>query len=747
MKPGYEALPTDPQGRFRVAGVIPGFPLTLNVVRRAQIQTIALGLEEWLGLRPGETKDLGDITVKLGEGNAEPPQEKNEEPKGADGANQNKPPTANGEASDLITYRGRVLDPEGQPVAGARLYLSGPATVKPNPAVRATTGADGRYHFTVRSADVTDPKTGQLWFAHLFVAAAEGYGPDWVAMRKQPEGELTFHLVRPGEPIKGRVLDLQGKPLRGIAIQVHGIETLPQEDLAPYLQAWEAGTLGPGVEMKALYQPWSNGLPRHAATTDSDGRFTLQPDAGRQRMVLLSVQGPDIANGTVRVVPRPPDEIKRLMSKGTRPNSPTLYAPTFDYVAEPTRVVLGTVREQGTGKPLAGVTVSGYAEGYLWYNSAEVVTDAQGRYRLTGLPSSKVYQHFHVGASPAEGSSFLQVDKRVKNGDGQGPLQVDFELVRGVPVKGRVTDQVTGKPPPACQVFYSPLSGNPDARTAPGVAAYAETDRDGRFTFLSLPGPGILLARVRDNPEKNIYVQARFTPEDRKKTFYSSIQGDDAVATASRGIELLHIYNAYHVIDPPPNAAAVTADIVFVPGKEVTGTVVDPAGTPLKGALVYGLSNYWHEEARTLDSSRFTAIGLDPRCQRKLLFAHPGRKLAGHLYLRGDEAIPPVVKLEPWGTVTGRLTDADGNPRKGAGVDLTYERKDGGVYHARFDSVSWMKSPLEATQTDQDGRFCVEGVIPGLKVGMNIFAEKRYQRWATLGPGETKDLGDIPMVP
>src|SRR5262249_36966940 len=63
-------------------------------------------------------------------------------------------------AQENIKVRGRVLDPEGKPFAGAKLYLGGHTGLKaPTYPVRATSGEDGSFAFTFAKSelDKTDP--------------------------------------------------------------------------------------------------------------------------------------------------------------------------------------------------------------------------------------------------------------------------------------------------------------------------------------------------------------------------------------------------------------------------------------------------------------------------------------------------------------------------------------------------------------------------------------------------------------
>ena len=58
---------------------------------------------------------------------------------------------------------GRVVDPDGRPVAGAKLYLTEPYDYfrqpQPPAAVRATTGKDGRFEFKATVLELSAPES------------------------------------------------------------------------------------------------------------------------------------------------------------------------------------------------------------------------------------------------------------------------------------------------------------------------------------------------------------------------------------------------------------------------------------------------------------------------------------------------------------------------------------------------------------------------------------------------------------
>ncbi len=114
----------------------------------------------------------------------------------------------------------------------------------------------------------------------------------------------------------------------------------------------------------------------------------------------------------------------------------------------------------------------------------------------------------------------------------------------------------------------------------------------------------------------------------------------------------------------------------------------------------------------------------------------------GSLIARGDEAEPYTVQLQPWGTIIGRLVDTQGKPRPK--VDLmTSDWQAAMVDPARGLLSGGLK-------TDEQGRFRVEGLVPGQEYSGNAVGAEAakggfgavFDR-VVLKPGETRDLGDI----
>src|SRR5262249_31050401 len=133
-------------------------------------------------------------------------------------------------------------------------------------------------------------------------AVAEGYGFDWAKLdRANPGGELTLRLV-PDQPVHGRILDLDGKPVAGAKVSLvwGGVEAYPGRDLKGLLE--EIRTKNSLVPPRKRWWGPLPGQPQGLAT-DIDGRFQVS-GLGRERTVDFDVEAPGIAKSHLRVMTR-----------------------------------------------------------------------------------------------------------------------------------------------------------------------------------------------------------------------------------------------------------------------------------------------------------------------------------------------------------------------------------------------------------------------------------------------------------
>jgi hypothetical protein len=136
----------------------------------------------------------------------------------------------------------------------------------------------------------------------------------------------------------------------------------------------------------------------------------------------------------------------------------------------------------------------------------------------------------------------------------------------------------------------------------------------------------------------------------------------------------------------------------------------------------------------TLKSATFTVLDLHPARTRDLFFYHRGKNLGRFLQIRGDQGEPLKVELQPCGSASGRVVDKDGKPV--SGLHFSFCRGINPLGGCRVD-----------LETDREGRFRAEGLVPGQKYYLRRPHEANVVdsnlREVTVKPGEKIDIGDV----
>jgi RNA polymerase sigma factor (sigma-70 family) len=645
-----------------------------------------------------------------------------------------------GEADAGLVVSGHVLDPAGKPLPGANVrlfYRPGHAwsyAERSQPtSVTATAGPDGSFRLTAPKVHFVQEHQA------VVVAAARGFGPAWtdVGAQNQARG-FSLRLATDDVPVTGRVVDLQRRPVRGAIIRMSQLRASPREDLAPWVAAVKekAGTslrLEPQYLSRRL--PWAQ-VPAQAraAVTDADGRFRLT-GLGRERLVTVRLDGPTIASQEVRILTRPgrPMQVPATEwgPEAGRPVETLYYPATFELVAGPTCPVVGVVRDRDTGKPLAGATVQSYRianapladQGFV-----RTTTDAAGHYRLVGLPKGAGNQ---IMVGPPDDRPYLVVAAKVPDPPAIATVTVDFRLKRAIWIEGRLTDKATGKPVQGMVTYFA---GAHNTRVGE-YAGYegpinnrlvSNVREDGTFRVAGLPGPGYLAV----------------WSSDRYLTVYERNDADGTRDNATRTAPVrvsTEGMNALAAIDPPPGRAAFRRNVTLDPGDTLRGTVLGPDGKPLAGVRTLGLSG-WVGWSRPLETASFTVSAFNPRRPRRVYFVHPARHLAAVLDLSRDGHTPLTVRLAPGAAVTGRLVDADRQPQANVRLSVAFR-----FHWGPFSYLIVGYFPGEV-RTDRDGRFRVDGLLPGQQFQL-YEGSADLRSFTDLRAGQTKDLGDLLQKP
>src|SRR5581483_394207 len=200
-------------------------------------------------------------------------------------------PSAEGRAAQpLMNLSGRVLDPQGQPLSGAKLLLVG-KTAKP--VDLGTSAPDGRFTVTVPKDSTHDH--------HFLAASAPGTGMDFVSTGGlDPARTLELRLVR-DNVIRGRVVDTQGKPVAGVQVGVAAIGVSDANSADRFLAAWTNRMfwIWPGEDRTV----WQEGGVIAESTTNANGQFAIA-GTGAERVDSLNLSGAGIAHASARVVNR-----------------------------------------------------------------------------------------------------------------------------------------------------------------------------------------------------------------------------------------------------------------------------------------------------------------------------------------------------------------------------------------------------------------------------------------------------------
>jgi RNA polymerase sigma factor (sigma-70 family) len=682
-----------------------------------------------------------------------------------------QPAAAIADAGEAGKFRGRVLDPDGKPLGGARVFVvpfyDESSALGP---VRATTGADGRFEFDAPDLTYTGLDGLPARREGLVVVTNDGYAPDWfhtwgddhrgIQQYWDPVqgAAVNLQLAKDDVPIRGRFLDPAGRPLAGARVRLTGLMTPKGRDLGAHLEKWSKASAFSGFLSRVpnyereLWRPRLLPGLTTETRTDADGRFTLS-GLGRDRIADLKVSAPGVVDTALQVMTRAAPDTRILSADGGANAGTVIHGAGFTLRLEPGLTVKGRVIDRDTREPIPGMWVGPLqnAVNQLAPSLYPWVTDADGRFTITGLdPRMLTWDGAHrtVVAVAAPGLPYQTAWVAVK-----GTEDVVIECRRGIPFRLTLVDE-RGRPVEA-EVTYADVQPNDnvvhDEVTWP--VSHAARTAGGTYQGFVLSGPGAVLVKT---PRRAGYRPARVDPKaffapgranwtaEEQATAYGTpdtltTSNGRYIGTIYRGSTLdQRDYAAIVLVNPPPDSGPLRLSATVVRDRPRRVSLVDPDGRPVVGAemIIEGV-----QTLRTmLRAASFPLTGLHPDRVQLITFIKEDRRLIGQLQARGDGDAPSTVRMQAWGTVTGRVVDENGKPLA--------------------DAAIWFKAdgadPWVGGKTDVHGRFRGDRVIPGLGYSVATISQGRLSAEPSAGtlpeklvlrPGEVRDLGDIRIKP
>jgi hypothetical protein len=342
------------------------------------------------------------------------------------------------------TLSGRVLGPEGRPLAGARVRLNLPENDPWGRPAEAVSGADGRFRL-----GPTKP-----WYRHFagsVTVDADGLvgeivSNDALLIAPGADTDLGPIHLHHGRAFTGRVVRADGSPVVGATVEASAYR-------------YRMGGLNASTTSRATL------------TTDADGRFRTPPLPTGQVWCNVMADGCQTGRTVARVLPVDrPGVVDELPEIRLEPETP----------------IPGIVRDEA-GRPIAGVRV------VLTWDEA-YTTDVEGRFTLRrrGVPTEFQLQadregfvHFNRTFRVKPDGVYRAEDWLDATRDVGPRPSLEITMTRAGWIEGRAVDEQTGEPVAVSALACCLFDRNPDGSiTLSSCAQHTfEPSGDGRFRF------------------------------------------------------------------------------------------------------------------------------------------------------------------------------------------------------------------------------------------------------------------------
>jgi hypothetical protein len=654
---------------------------------------------------------------------------------------------APGRADDLP---GRVVDRSGAAVAGARIWaLYGGRDTET--VATATTDGEGRFVLPRVVNRIRPP--GYSQDLGLFARARDG-SIGWLRPRARggPEGQgVSIELEAVGD-LRSRLTDQGGRPIAGVDVAPVLLSRTDTDyqwlspEASAVLRATTAADgsfvlkgIPRGATIYLRVADPKFGTPMVSWDTSQAGTIVLDGRLGRikGRLNLPEAARPDLPftlslvshgrprssatgafgvvcfrnattdrNGTFQFETLPPGRytLRAYFDENgiiaTKPQSEIEVGPgavaTIEVPLQRQPMIAGQVVDAQSGNGIAEIGVR-----TLWREEgknfnlivSEATTDAKGRYRIAARPGKTVVELTRVPATYRALDNGRSLDQEVK-ADQAWP---DIKLTSAVAFDGVVVD-AAGRPVPSAEVYYLFTRKGRGARQEPVRTALDGTfrldglDPDGKVSFWARAGDattdGAVVAKPREG-KVTLKLDPKFTVRLRG-------QANDGNSRRIAGAEVrLRWMRWVAPEDGKPLTMATTTVLA-------TGTTSKDGWFVFRG-LWPGATYSAMVEARGHDKGESSEV-----------IGKVGE----------TQSIGKIVLLGTGGYVAGRVIGSDGQPIVGAAV---FNRADA-------------PEPI-ATSTDPQGRFRLDGFLPGTR-----FAFVRKQGYRFTGVKADRDRDNLTIT-
>ncbi|HEV3093511.1 MAG TPA: carboxypeptidase regulatory-like domain-containing protein [Solirubrobacteraceae bacterium] len=220
---------------------------------------------------------------------------------------------------------------------------------------------------------------------------------------------------------------------------------------------------------------YNNGTSLGSTTTRQDGTYAVGGIPTGSYTVGFALP----AGGTVNYLPQYYDNAASASSATSVAVIAGQTTTGIDAALQSGGQVTGVVTDAATGKPVQNSSVELLTGSYYFY--ASTLTDGNGDYTFSGLPSGSYQVAFSIGdgdylAQNYDGQNGYRSYTNVTVAQGSTTAGIDAALAVPAEIQGTVTDSVTG----------SPVSGVTVSTTGPNGTIQATTGSDGTYTLTGL---------------------------------------------------------------------------------------------------------------------------------------------------------------------------------------------------------------------------------------------------------------------